>query len=128
MIGAEHRFWAQIIATLKQLDYVHWDDNPDTDREFLVKGMPPFGTGRTHHVHICEEGSRFWERLLFRDYLRGHREERVAYGRLKEGLASVHQQDREAYTRGKDRLVTEIMVKARAWARSEPRRGASGVV
>ncbi len=118
MIGAERRFWSQMIATLKQLDYVHWDDNPDTDREFLVKGMPPFGTGRTHHVHICERGSRFWERLLFRDYLREHREARVAYSRLKGELASVHQQDREAYTRGKEHLVVEIMEKARAWDRN----------
>ena len=117
MIGAERRFWAQIIATLKQLDYVHWGDNPDTDREFLVKGMPPFGMGRTHHVHICEKGSRFWERLLFRDYLREHLEESGAYGRLKEGLASVHQQDREAYTQGKDRLVAEIMERVHAWGR-----------
>ncbi len=88
------------------------------DREFLVKGMPPFGTGRTHHVHICEAGSILWERLLFRDYLREHSDERAAYSRLKKVLASVHQQDREAYTQGKDRLVAEIMHKARAWGRS----------
>lgn len=112
MLGAERRFWSRIIATLKQLDYVHWDNNPDTEREFLVKGMPPFGTARTHHVHICERGSAFWERLLFRDYLREYHNERIAYARLKESLASMHQQDREAYTRGKARFVAEIMAKA----------------
>ncbi len=115
LIGAERRFWSLIIAALKRLDYVHWADNPDTEREFLVKGMPPFGTGRTHHVHICERNSPFWERLWFRDYLCEHPDERAAYSRLKEELASQYREDREAYTEGKGLLVAQMMEKARVW-------------
>ena len=115
MLGADRRHWATIIRALEDLGYVHWEGNPDADREFCVKGMPPFGTRRTHHVHLCEVGGPLWERLLFRDYLQSHAEDRSAYASLKQRLAVEHPEDREAYTRGKDVLVTEIMARARAW-------------
>ena len=118
MLGAERQHWSAIVQALKRSAYVHWEDNPDADREFLVKGMPPFGTRRTHHVHICEKGSPFWERLLFRDYLQSHAEARRAYADLKYRLAVEYPEDREAYTRGKDALVAEIMEQARAWWRA----------
>jgi GrpB-like predicted nucleotidyltransferase (UPF0157 family) len=118
MVGAERRHWSAIVQALKRMAYVHWEDNPDTEREFLVKGMPPFGTRRTHHVHICEVGSPFWERLLFRDYLQSHPEDRRAYADLKNRLAVEYSEDREAYTRGKDALVAEMMNRARPWRRA----------
>src|SRR5215831_13569627 len=101
MVGAERRHWPAIVQALKRIAYVHWEDNPDTNREFLVKGMPPFGTRRTHHVHICEVGGPLWERLLFRDYLQHHAEDRLAYATLKQRLAAAYPEDREAYTRGR---------------------------
>src|SRR2546428_303982 len=117
LIGARHQHWATIVQALKRIGYVHWEDNPDTEREFLVKGMPPFGVRRTHHVHLCEIGSPFWERLLFRDYLIDHAEDRMAYANLKSCLAAAHRDDREAYTRGKDAFVADIMDRARVWRR-----------
>ena len=118
MLGADRQHWSTIVEALERMAYVHWADNPDTDREFLVKGMPPFGTRRTHHVHLCEVGGPLWERLLFRDYLQRHADDRLAYATLKQALATTHFEDREAYTRGKDGLVTEIMKRARAWRRA----------
>jgi len=118
LIGAERRHWAAIIQALKAIEYLHWDSNPEPDRKFLVKGMPPFGVRRTHHVHLCEVGGRLWERLLFRDYLRYNREDRAAYADLKNRLAAEHRDDREAYTRGKDALIAEVMDRARAWRRA----------
>src|SRR5471032_110049 len=41
-------------AALAPLGYVFWRDNPKKDRLFFVKGMPPHGTGRSHHVHVAE--------------------------------------------------------------------------
>lgn len=117
LLGAERRHWPEIVQALKRLAYVHWEDNPDTDREFLVKGMPPFGTRRTHHAHLCEMGSPLWERLLFRDYLQSHAEDRRAYADLKYRLAVAYPEDREAYTRGKETLVAAIMDRARSWRR-----------
>ena len=118
LLGAERRHWSAIVQVLKRMAYVHWEDNPDADREFLVKGMPPFGARRTHHVHLCELGGPLWERLLFRDYLQSHAEDRRAYANLKHRLAVVYPEDREAYTRGKDALVAEIMDRAQGWRRA----------
>ncbi len=118
LLGADRRHWSTTIEALQRIAYVHWSDNPDADREFLVKGMPPFGTRRTHHVHLCEVGGPLWERLLFRDYLLHHAEDRLAYATLKQRLAVEHPEDREAYTRGKGVFVAEIMDRARGWRRA----------
>ena len=60
---------------MQKLGYEYWDKNPDPERMFFVKGMPPFGEKRTHHVHIVEPNSRHWrEKILFRDYLIDHPE------------------------------------------------------
>jgi GrpB-like predicted nucleotidyltransferase (UPF0157 family) len=115
LIGAEKRHWPAIIQALTSIGYIHWNENPDPGREFLVKGMPPFGERRTHHIHICEVDSALWERLLFRDYLDCHPEERAAYAALKHQLARAFRDDREAYTRGKDNLIEEIMDRAKNW-------------
>src|SRR5579862_9138067 len=58
------------IDALKTLGYEYWYENPDPERMFFVKGMPPFGEKRTHHIHIVELGSKHWKnKILFRDYL-----------------------------------------------------------
>ena len=55
------------IKALKEIGYEYWDKNPDLERLFFAKGMPPFGEKRTHHVHIVEPSSRHWrEKILLR--------------------------------------------------------------
>src|SRR5712672_4809058 len=66
---------ATFVEALRNLDYVYWADNPKKDRMFFVKGMPPFGSKRSHHVHVTEPHGEMWQRLAFRDYLRAHPEE-----------------------------------------------------
>ena len=97
---------------LRRLDYVYWADNPKKDRMFFVKGMPPFGSKRSHHVHVTEPHGEMWQRLAFRDYLRAHPEEAETYGRLKKRLAAEHQTDREVYTDAKSAYVASVMRKA----------------
>src|SRR3954466_4231595 len=96
---------ASFIEPLRNLEYVYWADNPKKDRMFFVKGMPPFGSRRSHHVHVAEPQGEMWQRLAFRDYLRAHREEAETYERLKKRLAAEHQTDREAYTDAKSAYV-----------------------
>jgi GrpB-like predicted nucleotidyltransferase (UPF0157 family) len=74
---------ATFVEALRKLDYVYWADNPKQDRMFFVKGMPPFGSRRSHHVHVTEPLEEMWQRLAFRDYLRAHPEEAATYERLK---------------------------------------------
>ena len=97
---------------LATLDYVFWAENPKTDRLFFVKGMPPYGMKRTHHVHVTEPAGEMWQRLAFRDYLRNHPDEAARYERLKRKLAVEHKSDREAYTAAKSGYVEGIMRRA----------------
>lgn len=100
------------VEALRKLDYVYWADNPKKDRMFFVKGMPPFGSKRSHHVHVTEQLGEMWQRLAFRDYLRAHPEEAETYQRLKKRLAAEHRTDREAYTDAKSAYVESVMRKA----------------
>jgi GrpB-like predicted nucleotidyltransferase (UPF0157 family) len=103
---------ASFVEALRNLDYVYWADNPKQDRMFFVKGMPPFGSRRSHHVHVTEPDGEMWQRLAFRDYLRAHPEQAQTYERLKRRLAAEHQADREAYTDAKSAYVESVMRKA----------------
>src|SRR3984885_13412236 len=103
---------ASFVEPFRNLDYVYWADNPKKDRMFFVRGMPPFGSRRSHHVHVTEPHGEMWQRLAFRDYLRTHPEEAGTYERLKRRLAAEHQADREAYTSAKSAYVESVMRKA----------------
>jgi GrpB-like predicted nucleotidyltransferase (UPF0157 family) len=95
---------------LESLGYAYWRDNPDPQRMFFVKGLPP-NSPRTHHLHMVEPDSILWQRLLFRDYLRQHPDEAKNYGQLKRQLANRFTSDREAYTQGKTEYIQSIMEK-----------------
>jgi GrpB-like predicted nucleotidyltransferase (UPF0157 family) len=103
----------QAIEPLEALGYLFWDENPKTDRMFFVKGLPPYGTRRTHHVHITEKSGELWQRLAFRDYLLAHPGEVKRYADLKRELAVRHRTDREAYTLAKADYVEAICERAR---------------
>jgi len=113
-----------LVEPIKTLGYVYWEENPDKDRMFFVKGMPPYGTRRTHHVHIFEPTSKFWQRALaFRDYLRDHCDEAERYQQLKHRLAVQYRSDREAYSRAKDKYVKAVVQKANAAKQDADLRG-----
>jgi GrpB-like predicted nucleotidyltransferase (UPF0157 family)/RimJ/RimL family protein N-acetyltransferase len=98
------------IPLLQKLNYEYWSDNPDPTRMFFVKGMPPYGEMRTHHVHIFEYNSDHWRnKLIFRDYLRKHPALAKQYGELKAKLAAEHLHDREKYTDAKLEFVNKIL-------------------
>jgi GrpB-like predicted nucleotidyltransferase (UPF0157 family) len=114
MIGVDAIETARsFVPLLEGIGYVYWSDNPRTDRLFFVKGMPPYGPRRTHHVHVFETNSELWQRrLLFRDYLRSHPSVAQEYGSLKRELAVQFRDDREAYTDAKRAFIDAIVAKA----------------
>ena len=102
-----------LIPLLRGEDYIFWDDNPDKSKLFFVKGMPPFGNKRTHHIHVMPVTHHDWLlRPLFRDYLISHPEAKQAYADLKQNLASQYQSDRETYTNSKTTFIRDINLKA----------------
>lgn len=101
------------IDILKTLGYEFWQDNPDKERLFFVKGMPPFGEKRTHHVHIVEPSSKLWQgKILFRDYLIAHPEIAQEYEKLKKQLSQQYTYDREMYTEAKTHFINDVLEKA----------------
>ena len=108
------------VPKLEALGYAFWYDNPEPAHLFFVKGLPPNGP-RSHHIHMVEPQTfrdpknsvfLFWDRLLFRDYLRAHPDEAQSYEALKRELAARFPDDREAYTDGKAEYIYGVMQKA----------------
>jgi GrpB-like predicted nucleotidyltransferase (UPF0157 family)/predicted acetyltransferase len=98
------------VPALQKMGYEFWADNPDSERMFFVKGMPPFGDKRTHHVHIVESTSKHWSgKIQFRDYLLAHPDLANEYEQLKMKLAQQHTFDREQYTEAKGEFVNKIL-------------------
>lgn len=81
------------------------------ERRFLDK--KPSGAS-THHLHMVELTSDFWERhLLFRDFLRAHPEVAGQYYRLKQELAARYGEDRDGYTEAKTLFIEPVIARAR---------------
>jgi GrpB-like predicted nucleotidyltransferase (UPF0157 family) len=77
-------------------------------RLFFRKGNP-----RSHHLHVTQIASEFWERhLIFRDYLRAHPETAREYARFKYHLADRFHSDRAAYTEAKSSFIAEVVRRA----------------
>lgn len=101
------------IPKIKDLSYQFWLENPNKEKMFFVKGMPPFGEGRTHHIHLVEHNSNYWRaRILFRDFLRSHPQEAQEYEQLKLQLMQENSVDREFYTDAKAEFITLVLKKA----------------
>ena len=100
--------WRALVDPLRSLDYVFWAENPRRDRMFFVKGMPPYGSGRTHHVHVRVPEDAHAE-LRFRDALRANPILAQRYGELKDALAVQYVNDRDAYTDAKTQFVAAVL-------------------
>ena len=115
LIESDTARWPLFVAPLQGLGYVFWVDNPRRDRLFFVKGMPPLGSGRTHHVHVRVPADAQRE-CAFRDWLRAHPDDAARYAALKRELAAAHTDDRAAYTEGKTAFIEAMLQRAEAEA------------
>jgi GrpB-like predicted nucleotidyltransferase (UPF0157 family) len=107
--------WPQLVAPLSSLGYIYWAQNPRTDRMFFVKGMPPFGRRRSHHVHVRTPADTKSE-LDFRDWLRGHPTDAARYAKAKHEIVERFKTDREAYTKAKGEFIQQITEKYTKYA------------
>jgi len=72
---------------------------------------------RRANIHVRVDGSANQRyALLFRDYLRAHRDAAAAYERLKREIASRHGDDLAAYVEIKDPACDLIVFAAERWA------------
>jgi GrpB-like predicted nucleotidyltransferase (UPF0157 family) len=113
IILADVSVWPQLVTPLASLGYIYWAENPRTDRMFFVKGMPPFGRGRSHHVHVRAPADT--AELGFRDWLRGHPADAARYGKVKRELVERFKSDREAYTEAKGEFIQQILTQVKTY-------------
>src|ERR1044072_9524664 len=70
----------------------------------------------THHIHMVAIGSEFWLRLLlFRDYLREHKNVRDEYANLKSELAKLEWPDVDDYAEAKTAFIRRTEKAAEAF-------------
>jgi GrpB-like predicted nucleotidyltransferase (UPF0157 family) len=108
IVHPDQALWPSLIDALASRGYVFWAENPRKDRMFFVKGMPPFGSRRTHHVHVRVPADAIAE-LRFRDALRANATLVRKYAQLKDDLATLYANDRDAYTNAKTAFVAEVL-------------------
>jgi GrpB-like predicted nucleotidyltransferase (UPF0157 family) len=99
---------------LERLGYVFRTDNPERTKRYFRE--PP--RQRRTHIHVRRAGS-FSEQfaLLFRDFLRVHKDVAAEYADLKIKLADRFTGDRSAYTDAKGPFIWSVIAQADAWAR-----------
>ena len=74
---------------------------------------------RIFHTHFFVDGhANVARQLLFRDYLRAHRDEALAYEAIKREAAAAHPYNSLAYNDHKSALIVACQERARAWAAS----------
>lgn len=102
----------QCVGPLAALGYEYGPEHEAImpERRYFRRGR---SDASTHHIHMVEPASDFWERhLLFRDYLRAHTAAAREYEELKRRLAALHGSDRGAYTDDKTDFIESIIRKA----------------
>jgi GrpB-like predicted nucleotidyltransferase (UPF0157 family) len=89
--------------------------------EFGIPGRRYFSTGtviggEARHVHVFQvDNPEIARHINFRDYLRAHPDDALAYSRLKESLAKKFANDAVSYTDGKSDFIRAMDRKAAAW-------------
>lgn len=100
----------ECVQPLEETDYEYRGER-EPGNHLFVKGGP---SRRTVYLHITEYGSRGWEDyLLFRDYLRRHRDVAEEYASLKREQAEKCKDDRDSYTKGKAEFIESVLMTAR---------------
>lgn len=106
--------YKQCVLPLQEIGYefAPWADVDLSDRRYFRKVSEG---RRTHHLHMCEVGGRFWERhIAFRDYLQAHPEDAARYYELKKKLAAELEYDSIGYTEAKTEFIEGILSEAEA--------------
>ncbi len=97
----------RIAEQLKKLGYEHDGDGDVPTRE-RFKGGPREGF-MAYNMYVCPKDSMvLLAQILFRDYLREHKEARDEYAALKRSLAEKYRHDIDSYVDGKHEFIINI--------------------
>jgi GrpB-like predicted nucleotidyltransferase (UPF0157 family) len=114
------------VQPLQTIGYEYLGEYGIPGRHYFRK--PPGHPHSTHHVHVVERESDFWEQhILFRDFLRVHSDEAQRYYELKRELAAKFASDRHAYTDAKAVFIESMVNKARTSKTTDSQRRSATV-
>ncbi|MGA4493496.1 GrpB family protein [Vreelandella venusta] len=100
---------------LVSLGYESLGENGLSGRRFYRKG----GDQRTHHIHAYESGHPDIHRhLVFRDYLRAHKDKATHYEQVKLKAARKFRESPDDYAEAKSPTIQLLENEAMLWARS----------
>jgi GrpB-like predicted nucleotidyltransferase (UPF0157 family) len=97
-----------LILRLAELGYEHRGNLGIQDREsFSAPDGKP-----AHHLYVCVQNSlALQNHIAFRDYLRKHPSDVLAYSALKKQLAERFPHDRDQYVKGKTWFIVSLLKK-----------------
>ena len=97
----------KFINPLKQLGYDYKYSAGIKGRHFFAKENE---IETTHYIHIEKLGGKLWKnQIIFRDYLRKHKETVIKYNKLKSELAKKYKDSREKYTAQNNKFIKNIL-------------------
>ncbi|MDF2548510.1 MAG: hypothetical protein K0R93_3408 [Anaerosolibacter sp.] len=109
IIEGYHKF-EDVKSRLKNLGYCHEGDLGIKDREAF--SYTEKHECMTHHLYVCPQDSNELKRhVVFRDYLRTHKEDREKYSAIKLHAATEHPTDIDRYMESKNPCIAEIYKK-----------------
>lgn len=110
VILPNYKYFEEVIKALQKIGYLHEGDLGIKDREaFCYTGKPHL---MPHHLYVCPQNSQELHRhLVFRDYLRNHKEAVLEYSHIKEKAAQFFPHDIDRYIQYKSPCIEAIYKK-----------------
>lgn len=100
-----------LVVPIRSLGYLYYGENEIPRRHYF--DLEDENGRDVVHLHVLEEGSAdARNHVLFRDYLRAHKDARDAYAALKYELIAKYAHDRRTYTDQKADFIGTILAAA----------------
>ncbi|MCR2045315.1 GrpB family protein [Anaerosalibacter massiliensis] len=97
----------KIIESIVSLSYEFIQETDVIDRLFFVKRI---NRDSYYHIHGYPQDSvNYTNQILFRDYLRNHKEIAEEYAQLKKDLYRRYKDNRSEYTAGKSNFIKNLL-------------------
>jgi GrpB-like predicted nucleotidyltransferase (UPF0157 family) len=101
------------ITELERLGYVHQGDLGITGREAF---LPPKWVIYHHLYLVTPDNQAHLRQILFRDYLRSHKQAASEYAEVKRCAALKYGADRKAYSEAKTAVIEKLLGQAQCQA------------
>ena len=100
----------EVKKALESIGYIYEGDLGISGREaFRYKSKPHL---MVHHLYVCNNGNEeLYRHIIFRDYLRQHKEDKDRYGSIKKEMALKYPEDIDSYIEGKQDVILDIYKK-----------------